>query len=42
MWGNTNIPLSISLVRDEIGHPLHDTIYIPAFDTIYYLIDIDL
>ena len=41
-WGNTNLNLTAFFYRDQQQHKLFDTIYLPAFDTTYYLIDLDL
>ena len=41
-WGNSNLLITAAFKRNEKWYDIDDTIYLPAFDTTYYLIDIDL
>lgn len=41
-WGNSNFPLSAAIKRNNEYFDLDTTIYLPAFDTTYYLLDIDI
>jgi len=40
-WGNSNYIFAGAFYRNGLKYDINDTIYLPAFDTTYFLIDID-